>query len=253
MYTLQAEVLANKPLGAGYSRLLLRAPEIAREARPGQFAMLRPRFGTDPLLNRPFSFYDVDPEKGTLSFLCLDLGLGSRLIGQNRKGDRMFIIGPLGNTFRPANGGRPVYVAGGVGVAPFLHLGREFGGGILLFGGRTRDAIVDVDLLESAGIEVRTVTEDGSLGKKGLVTDLVREVLGEENDVTLYGCGPNAMNRALCLLALERKVSCQVSIDQSMACGFGTCVGCMVQTTGGYRKACIDGPVFDARDLVWSA
>ncbi|MCZ6688583.1 MAG: dihydroorotate dehydrogenase electron transfer subunit [Planctomycetota bacterium] len=246
------DVLAKETLGGGYSRIVVGAPEMARRARPGQFAMIRPRPGTDPLLNRPFSFYDVDPEAGTVTFLCLDLGLGSRLIGQMREGDRILLIGPLGNTFVPPERGRAVFVAGGVGVAPFLHLGKELGGGTLLFGGRNRGAIVDIDALEAAGIEVLPATDDGSLGRKGFVTDLLHEHLEKRgHDVTLYGCGPNPMLRILCQMAIEKDIPCQVSIDQKMACGFGTCMGCMVMTTDGYRKVCTAGPVFEARDLAW--
>ena len=250
MHTLAAPVLSNDHLGGGYSRLRVSAPEIASAARPGQFAMVRPGSGSDPLLNRPFSFYDVDPEAGTLDFLCLELGVGSRLIGHVEVGDSLYLIGPLGNMFEPVDGRRPVYVAGGVGVAPFLHLGRELGGGTLLFGARTASMLVEIERLESAGIEVRPSTDDGSLGHRGFVTDLVRQVLDEERDaVALYGCGPNPMLRVLCRIAVEAGVPCQVSIDQRMACGFGTCMGCMVTTTEGYRKVCTDGPVFEAELL----
>lgn len=245
-----AEVLSKQLLGGGYSRIVIRAPEVARRARPGQFAMLRPREGTHPLLNRPFSFYDVDPAEGVLTFLCLELGIGSRLISEYEAGDRVLLIGPLGNVFQKVDGRRPVYVAGGVGVAPFLHAAREFGGGMLLYGGRTREAIVDVDLLEAAGLDVRISTDDGSLGKKGFVTDLLRDLLRKEKDgIALYGCGPNPMIRVLCRMAVAEGVPCQVSIDQKMACGFGTCMGCMVRTAGGYRRVCLDGPVFQAEEL----
>lgn len=250
MHTLAAEVLSNEHLGGGYSRLSVRAPEIAAIARPGQFAMLRPRWGTDPLLNRPFSFYDVDAGGGTLDFLCLELGIGSRLIAHVEVGDSLHLIGPLGNTFEAVEGRRPVFVAGGVGVAPFLHLGRELGGGTLLFGARTAELIVERERLESAGIEVRPATDDGSLGHAGLVTELVEHVIETDGDgVALYGCGPNPMLKVLCRMAHGAGVPCQVSIDQSMACGFGTCMGCMVSTTGGYRKVCTDGPVFEASVL----
>lgn len=247
MHVVTTEVLTKTRLHGGYSRLVVRAPEIARSARPGQFAMIRPHSGTGPLLNRPFSFYDVDPAEGTLTFLCLDLGVGSRLIGAMEEGDAMFLVGPLGNTFRPVEGRRPVYVAGGVGLAPFLHLGKELGGGLLLFGARTATGIVDVEILEAAGMEVRVSTDDGTLGRKGFVTDMVAEILGEEkDDVALYGCGPDPMIRVLCRMATEAGTPCQVSIDQRMACGFGTCMGCMVPTRDGYRRVCTEGPVFEA-------
>ena len=245
----EVEVLSREPLGGGYHRILLQAPEVSRRARPGQFVMLRPRPGTEPLLNRPYSFYDVDPGEGTITFLSLDFGIGSRLIGQAEAGSRLSLIGPLGNTFRPPDGKKPLYVAGGVGVAPFPHLARELGEGTLLFGGRTREAIVDLDFLAAAGLKVAVSTDDGSLGTKGLVTDLVRDVLREERDVAIYGCGPNPMLRALVRIALDEGIPCQVSIDQRMACGFGTCMGCMVRTRDGYRRVCIDGPVFDASEL----
>lgn len=253
MLAQDVEVLSREPLGGGYNRILVRAPEVARRARPGQFVMLRPRPGTQPLLNRPFSFYDVDLAGGTLTFLSLDLGPGSRLIGRSAPGDRIFLVGPLGNTFRKVEGRRPIFVAGGVGVAPFLHLGKELGGGTLLFGGRTREALVDIDHLEGAGLKVLASTDDGTFGRKGNVTDLLLEVLREHRDVALYGCGPNPMLRVLCRIAVAEGLPCQVSVDQKMACGFGTCMGCMIQTAEGYKRVCKEGPIFEAKDLADSA
>ena len=245
-----ARVLENEPLGAGYCRILVEAPEVAACARPGQFAMLRAPGGTDPLLNRPFSFYDVDESAGTVAFLCLALGAGSRLLASTAPGEAIFLIGPLGNTFAAVEDRRPVFVAGGVGVAPFLHLGKEMGSGALLYGARTRAMIVDVERFRRAGLDVRIATDDGTAGHHGLVTDLVERALeGGREGIALYGCGPNPMLRALCRIAVGAGVPCQVSIDQRMACGFGTCMGCTVPTAGGYRKVCTDGPIFSAGDL----
>lgn len=235
--------------------LELESPGIAAAAVPGQFLMVG--YGLDdigaPFLPRPFSVGWRSPD-GRIGLLLRAFGAGTRRMAKLREGDEVLLLGPLGRPFRLDASRRTVCLAGGVGLAPFVFLAEEARrGGLevdLVYGERSADRVFDVALLEELTSGPAQVwTEDGSLGREGRVLEGI-ELAG---DPLLLGCGPDPMLRALAAFAREREVDLQVSVEEHMGCGVGTCQGCVVRGADGrWVKSCVEGPVFDAGDLDWS-
>ncbi len=253
----EATVLYRRDLADGFAVLGFEAPRIAASARPGQFAMLSVRPpgapGQDPLLPRPFSFLRAGG--GVVEFFIRSVGRGTVMLSRASAGERFMLLGPLGRGFEPPADPdtQAIFVAGGIGVAPFLHFAESFRGRrrpILLYGGKSAR---DLQLLpELCGpMDVKLATEDGSLGTKGFVTELLKPLLDEQGgpSVELYTCGRPAMMEAVAKLA--RGVPVQASLEARMACGIGICRGCAVKVAkGNYVEVCVDGPVYDAH-AVW--
>ena len=235
--------------------LELESPEIAAASVPGQFLMVG--YGLEntgaPFLPRPVSV-GWRSSDGRIGLLLRAFGEGTRRMSRLRPGDEVLLLGPLGRPFRLEDARRTICVAGGVGLAPFVFLADEARrGGLeveLIYGERTGDRVFDISLLEelSSG-PVEVWTEDGSQGNEGLVL----EGIDLAADPLLLGCGPDPMLRALAAFARERDADLQVSVEEHMGCGVGTCQGCVVRSADGrWVKSCIEGPVFDARELDWS-
>ncbi len=236
------------------------APEIAAQAEPGQFVMVG--FGTrgwgTPFLPRPNSVAAVRGDR--VGLLVRVYGEGSRRITALRPGDAALLLGPLGTRFRLGDARKILCVAGGVGLAPFLMLpawARRVAPGAevrLLYGERSAAAVFDPGKIrEIAGLDAEIFTEDGSVGRAGLVTDGL-----DLDDVDLVlTCGPTPMLKAVRARALDAGVPCQLAVEEHMACGMGTCIGCAIETvdpeTGDerYSLVCTDGPVFSAEQLRW--
>lgn len=226
----------------------LHAPEIAREARPGQFCNVRVSGLTAPLLRRPFGICECDGEH--ISFLISVLGEGTKLLVHKEKGETVDVLGPLGNGFNTEGDfDTAVLVAGGIGAAPFPFLISRLPADkkILSFtGGRSEEHVI------TYGMEnLFIATDDGSNGIKGSVIDLLKKNIRllESGKIKLFGCGPTPMLRALKEFAIEHDFQCEVSTETSMACGFGICQGCPIEALDkeGYYLVCKDGPVFDVR------
>ncbi len=209
--------------------------------------MVRGDFGTDPILPRAFSLVAVG-ESGAI--LVRAVGKATRRLAQLKPSDPLSVLAPLGNTFiRPLKSHRPILVAGGVGVAPLIFLAETlYSQGnhpMFFYGGRTADDILFKDRISRVS-ELIVTTENGSAGEQGLVTEAVDSFLSKEgSDVLIYTCGPEPMMAALNTIARKRRLPLQASLEQSMACGVGTCKGCAVHgINGGYNYVCSDGPVF---------
>lgn len=267
-----APVVENVRLARDTYRLRFNAPEIARLIRPGQFMMIRLPGITDPLLGRPFALYDtVLDSQGQpvgIDIVYLVIGKMTRLLSALKSGDEVQVWGPLGNGFPDLNPTKHVaLVAGGIGQTPFLAHVREFIGGrgyggegpkrradrvSLFYGVRTADLAAGIDDFRSAGADVHLASDDGSLGYKGFVTQLLSE---RQRPDHIFGCGPEPMLKALAKLAQSWNVPCHLSLETPMACGIGICFSCVtrVWTPEGwdYRRVCTEGPIFDARELVW--
>jgi len=263
---MNASILYNEKLSPGYYRMGIRWP--ARSVLPGQFVMLRVCEGLDPLLRRPFGVYDVlgsggpGPEGGFsgegIDLVYRVVGRGTAIMSEKSAGEPVDVLGPLGSGFpAPDDPSRAVLVAGGMGVVPLHLFARTLAGAALLFGTRSaREAAVAGAFSRDLKLgRLDIVTEDGSSGRKGLVTDLLGEVLSPGSVV--YACGPPAMLKAVARAAADGRVRCYVSLERTMACGIGVCLGCAVRTSGArhelktYSMVCSDGPVFDAGDIDW--
>jgi dihydroorotate dehydrogenase electron transfer subunit len=248
-------------LGGPYFLLTFRHPETAREARAGQFVMIKAGTSSEPPLRRPFSILTVDPERETFGLFVKAVGPGSGALCALRPGESAQCLGPLGRPFTPPPAGtEALLVAGGYGVAPFRLFGESLKGtGTRLFyGGRTAADLPLLGRLGGPGIVVVPVTEDGSLGERGLVTSpLAAHLDRSRGPVRVYACGPEAMMHAVARIAAARDLDAEVSLDPWMGCGIGTCLACVVRVQGPgearpkYRCACTEGPVFDAARVVW--
>jgi dihydroorotate dehydrogenase electron transfer subunit len=267
-----ADVIENVKLAQATYRIRLQAPAVAGRIRPGQFLMIRLPGTTDPLLGRPFALYDTVLDAAGqpvgLDVVYLVVGKMTGRLASLGPGVVLEIWGPLGNGFPDLTGRQHVaLVAGGIGQTPFLAhirdlLGtRGYGGQAarravervtLYYGVRTAALAAGVDDFRAAGAEVRLASDDGTVGFRGFVTQLLAQQPPPDH---IVGCGPEPMLHALANLAARWGVSCHLSLETPMACGVGICFSCVtpVKTADGwdYRRVCVDGPVFDAANLVW--
>jgi dihydroorotate dehydrogenase electron transfer subunit len=246
-------VTANEPLGA--YRVLRVADQHGPAPQAGQFAMLAAveRWGAGederPYVPRAFSYARF--RGGEAHFLLEDVGPGTRRLCEMREGDELWLLGPLGQGFEaPTHDRCAVLVGGGVGIAPLaiwqdaLHANSEHA--TVLLGFRDGAHAVGADLLT----DPRLATDDGSVGHRGLVTELLREQLDRDEHAAVYACGPPPMLEAVRALCAERSIPAQLALEAGMACGFGACYGCVVpKRGGGYLRVCVDGPVVDVSVL----
>jgi len=241
-------------LGA-YDLITALDPSGPADPRPGQFYMLAAvdawGGGDDerPYLPRAFSYARAraEPDGLALGFLLEAIGPGTARLSALEPDEELAVVGPLGIGFRPPDPGtRPLLVGGGIGVAPLLCWKEERGDAAALLGFRSAAHAQAAALF--AG-EPRVVTDDGSVGKQALVTELLAEELDADPRATVYACGPPAMLEAARALCAEREVRAQLAMESGMACGFGACFGCVVPTRDGYARLCVDGPVLDAELL----
>jgi dihydroorotate dehydrogenase electron transfer subunit len=267
-----ARTVENVRLADRTFRVRLDCPEVAAAIRPGQFLMLRLPGTSDPLLGRPFALYDTVLDAGGtptgVDVVYLVVGKMTGLLAEVKAGESIEVWGPLGNGFPDLKGSEHVVcVAGGIGQTPFLAYAREllgtrgYGGEAprqwarkvsLYYGARTAALAAGVEDFSAAGCEVRLASDDGSVGFKGFVTQLLAD---DKPAGPFVGCGPEPMLHALTLLTAGWGATCYVSLETPMACGFGACFSCVtkVKTPGGwdYKRVCVDGPVFDAAALAW--
>lgn len=254
------EILSNTPYsshGRTISRCLvieLKCAEIAQEASPGQFVMVR--CGKDTILPRPFTIHQLRNDKITLYLGVWEDGLGTNWILQRIVGDEVEIFGPLGKGFSISpNSHSLLLLAGGIGIAPLHFLAQEAinkGQLVTMIYGAQSSAQLYPEQRLPFGANLIAVTEDGSVGHKGLVTDLIPKYSAQADQI--FACGPMPMYRDMALKKQELKLegkTIQVSLEVRMGCGRGLCYGCTIKTKLGLKKVCQDGPVFDLDDILW--
>jgi len=254
-----ATVTLNEPVALDTWRMLLSIQEWGGDdPLPGQFLMLRVSADSDPLLARPFgiSGFNRNGSGAGIEIIYRVVGRGTRIMAGCLPGHKVHFLGPLGRGFvLPPLGSSSLLIAGGVGLPPLLALARHMenlgraGEISLVYGEASRDRLVDLggDLCSDVGI--KTCTEDGSCGTRGLVTGLL-EGEGYGKGKHLFVCGPNLMMKAVRDLTANHCLSAQYSMEARMACGFGVCSGCAVKVvTGDYVRVCREGPVFEGCDL----
>lgn len=262
MFEETVTLLANERDTDRYFRLVVQAPRIAPRVQPGQFAHLRIPLLRDALLRRPFSIFQVAGD--TFSILYKVVGQGTEALSRMRPGESLSALGPLGHGFTvPRPGGEfPLLVAGGYGMAAlYLLAQRAPERGIVFVGGRRREDILCEAEFRELGWDVRVATEDGSLGEKGLVTGPLLAELRKpgagDRPRKLFACGPTPMLQAVARIAEQFHMPAELSLDEHMCCGVGVCLTCVVpvRTADGweYQRACTEGPVFDARVVLWEA
>lgn len=247
-----AVILENRALADGYYIMRVKSPKIAEEAVAGQFSMLQPK-NTIRILRRPISIHSVDKVNGEMEYYYEVLGAGTKEFATLNAGDTINIQGPLGKGFDVAIENRNVVaVGGGLGIAPLKELLvqlQDKNKVVNIAGGRNAKHL---SILSSfpLTIETLTSTDDGSMGHKGTVVDVLREHLKENKVDIIYTCGPHVMMVAVARVAKEFGIRCQVSLEERMACGVKACMGCSIPTTKGMQKVCYDGPVFESEEVI---
>lgn len=227
---------------------------------PGQFVQVEVESSLSSYLRVPISVYDVDYEENKLSLLVQIVGDGTRKLSQLKRGKKVNIIYPLGKGFTlpqvqdvksPVSSVKhPLLIGGGCGMAPLLYLAKvlhEKGHEpYVLIGGRTKSQILEIEKFIKYA-KVYICTEDGSLAEKGRVLD--HPILTKSNFSCIYSCGPHPMMQAVARYAVERNIPCEVSLENTMACGFGACLCCVTPTQEGHKCVCVEGPVFNIDQL----
>lgn len=253
----QGKILINENVGRDIWRMELKAPWIAQKAQPGQFVNVRLTEHTDPLLRRPISLHGIDADNGIIGFLYLVVGKGTEMMSKLENGDRLDLLGPLGNGFSPTfKGRRAVLIGGGIGSAPLyplMEMLRERKKDVtLIYGAQGQESIVCLDLYKENQAEIILTTVDGSAGEKGFVTAPLERLLKSERVDYIYACGPEAMLKAVEEMALQHGVDGEVSTEANMGCGLGVCLTCSVPGKDGKnRKVCTEGPVFKMGELAY--
>lgn len=250
-------VIANEPVAPGVGLIALCAPRCAALVKPGQFVHLRIATGADIILRRPFSIHRAYDDR--IEILYQILGTGTLRLAEKAVGDEsMDLIGPLGHGWHvPGGTAHALLVAGGLGAAPLGMLAEQLAEqGVAVTvaqGAPTAERLVARELFERVARRVEVATDDGTAGEQGFVTAPVARLLTGESFDVVYVCGPEAMQRAVASLVGESDSQCQVSLERLMACGIGACLSCVVSTRDGQKRACVDGPVFNAEEVVWDA
>jgi len=247
------KIIDNKRINSDYFILGLTSENNLPEMKPGQFVQVKVEGSRETFLRRPISIHDVNYEKKSLKLLIQIAGKGTETMSNLKAGDHLNIIYPLGNSFNlPPVGKKPLLVGGGCGVAPLLFLAKYLKSkgyvADILLGFRSRKRIIEFEEYEKLG-KVFLTTEDGSAGEKGYVTD--HPVLRSADYDKVYCCGPELMMKRIAEHCRQKKIACEVSLENLMGCGIGACLCCIVDTVRGNLCSCIDGPVFNINDLKW--
>ena len=247
MIDIKARVVRNQFLGGRLYLMEVHAPEIAKRAKGGQFVMVKGWNSLEPMGRRAFAIGDVRGEN-VLIFYDL-IGRGTYLMSTLREGDEISVFGPLGNGLFDHEGERHLLLGGGVGLAGLSLFGKELRAMgkkvVFVYAGRNKEHLGMEGWLKEEGFDYILYTEDGSKGRKGLITEVLREF---DTSWKVSACGPKGMLKAL--KSLKSGHSMQFSLEARMACGWGVCLGCVVRNSQGkYVRVCYEGPVFDAQEV----
>jgi len=232
----------------------LLSPEKLPLILPGQFVQALVENSPSTFLRRPFSIHSVDYGRNTIKLLIQVKGEGTRHLSLLKVGDTLNLIYPLGNSFSLPDTRDVLLVGGGCGVAPLLFLAQFLNLNhihpTILLGFRNREEVSEIDAYSKYG-KVLVITDDGSQGEKGLVVD--HPIFHQERPgfKKIYCCGPDAMMKAVSRIAFLHRISCEVSLENNMACGFGVCLCCITPTNDGNERVCVEGPVFNINRLKW--
>lgn len=249
----RAIIVSQQCIGTDIYDMVLSFPKGAKEARPGQFIAMYCEDGTK-LLPRPISICGIDAEAGTLRVVYRIAGEGTRLFSQMKAGDSLEVMGPLGNGFTMKDK-KAIIVGGGIGIPPMLELAKQLDCEKTVVLGYRDELFLKEEFEACANVAV--ATEDGSAGTKGTVIDAIKaaQVSGE----IIYACGPMPMLKALAEYADAHGMEAQISLEERMACGIGACLGCICKTKEkdhhtnvNNTRICKDGPVFDAKEVVFA-
>ena len=268
----KVKLISNVNVGPKLYLMRVEAPVIASKLLPGQFVHMRIPGMPDHILRRPFSVYAWDAESGIIDILYQTVGFGTdhltTISPDGPYSGDIELIGPIGNVWGPANAELDInphaalIVGGGAGAPAVFMLAKQLKESDcqvdVVLGAATKDALVCLHRYEDMlGARVLAATDDGTFGRAGFCTSLVEEQLqvGSVTNGAAYDyvatCGPNPLMKIVADLASDAGVYCEVSTERKMACGVGACLSCVVDTTEGKKRSCVDGPIFPAKKVIW--
>lgn len=253
-YIHDLEVIGNKRLNEEYFRLKLLHYDTLPKIEPAQFVEIKVENSPETFLRRPISVFDVDYESNILTLLVRIAGKGTQALSKIKKGKFLNIVYPLGNTFSLPDNNKVLLVGGGCGVAPLLYTSRYFSElgfrPVTLLGFKSQEQIIAKKSFRKFS-EVHYITDNGSCGERGTVMD--HSFFNDKPFAfeKIYACGPEPMLKRLAEWSIKNNVHCEVSLENLMACGIGACLCCVQKTTEGNKCVCIEGPVFNVKDIVW--
>ncbi len=249
----KVKIEENIKINENFFLLRFTSEYISQKAKPGNFLMLRISKGNDPFLRRPFSIFYTDGKNVSIYYKVV--GRGTKILSQMHSGEEIDVLGPLGNSFPEIEDKKVLLIAGGIGIVPIYFFISKFSSLneiYLSYGASNSRELNFVSEIEGSGIkELFLYTDDGSEGKKGFVTSDIKKIIEEKEIKYTFSCGPTPMIKTLFKEVGNTETFNFVSLESRMGCGFGACNTCVVKTKKGYRKVCVDGPVFRMEDIEW--
>ena len=252
------KLLKKENLKMDIVKFTCEAPEIAKDAKPGQFIEVRTSKTLEPFLKRPISIFNVDKEKNLIEFIFQVKGRGTEFLSQAEPNDMLEVVGPLGTgTFDVKECKNIAIIGGGIGIFPLHELAKEVNGKVNTYtylGFRNKDLVVLEDEFKNVSTKLTLTTDDGSYGESGFAINYLKDDLQKLNIDGIFACGPLPMLQRVKELAESQNIYCQISLEQRMACGIGACMGCSVKlstedNTVKYARVCKDGPVFESKTV----
>lgn len=257
----KAEIVKIEQLKQDIYKFSVKADEIVKQARAGQFIEIRVIDNIEPLLRRPISIYNLDKQNGILEFIFQIKGKGTTLLAKRKVGEKLDIVGPLGyGTFSIKEYKNVAIIGGGIGTFPLYELAKELKEQTntnihIYIGFRNKELITLEQEYKSVSNELTITTDDGSYGTQGFAINELKKDCEKEKPDKIFACGPLPMLKAVQSYANENNIPCEISLEQKMACGIGVCLGCAVKTAKSpsdapeYWHVCKAGPVFNAQDV----
>ena len=255
---LKCKLVKKEMLIDGIYKFSIKAPEIAKDAKAGQFLEIKVSETGEPFLRRPISIFNLDKENGIVEFIFQVKGRGTELLKQREVGDMIDIIGPLGwGTFKVQEYNNVAIIGGGIGTYPLYELTKELKGKANLnvyLGFRDKSLVSCEKEFEEIGLNKLVVTtDDGSYKEKGFAINFMKKDIEEHRVDMIFACGPLPMLRAIREYSIKENIPCQISLEERMGCGIGACLGCAVKVISGaeprFGHVCKEGPVFEAKNV----
>ncbi|MFP3159575.1 MAG: dihydroorotate dehydrogenase electron transfer subunit [Hydrogenobaculum sp.] len=248
MENVKLEILKNEKVGM-HAYLMVLKLNHSYDIKPGHFVMIKPNDSFDPLNRRAFAIADVEEDA---IYIYYDVvGKGTAVMSTLRKGEFVDVLMPLGNgLFEASRDKLNVVLAGGIGISGvslFCRLLKEKNLNFkVYYGARSKEYLVMLDWFSKYSIPIEVYTDDGSFGKKGFVTDALKNI----DSANIYACGPSPMLKAVQNISKQKGFDAYLSLENPMACGYGVCLGCVVKTSDGYVRTCVEGPVFKSDEII---
>ena len=251
----KCELLKKEKIIDGIYKFSVKAPDIAKDAKPGQFLEAKVSETGEPFLRRPISIFNINGDM--IEFIFQVKGRGTELLAEREEGDLIDIMGPLGfGTVKVQEYGKVAIIGGGIGTYPLYELAKELkdkADVTMYMGFRNKDLVTLEKEFEEVSNKLVLTTDDGSYKEKGFAINFLKEDCKKEKPDMIFACGPLPMLKAVKEFATQEDIHCQISLEERMGCGIGACLGCAVKVKDGenfkYLHVCKEGPVFNAKDV----